>query len=138
MELKTGRIAFPIEFDNGETDAIYFNPSDPQLGARIAEVGDRLKNRLNDMEVNGQTEIAQFIDATKKISEITKEELNYAFGSNVSDVVFRHCDPFALVDGQYFIVQFMNAITPCVEQEIIKANKKAQEVMKEYIDKYQK
>ena len=42
MKLSTGKIAFPIEFDNGDKDCIYFNPNDPNLSIRLKDFQDKL------------------------------------------------------------------------------------------------
>ena len=36
MKLSTGKVAFPIEFDNGAKETIYFNPNDPDLFVRFS------------------------------------------------------------------------------------------------------
>jgi hypothetical protein len=38
MKLSTGKVAFPIEFDNGDKQTIYFNPNDPDLMIRMKNI----------------------------------------------------------------------------------------------------
>ena len=143
MKLSTGKVAFPIEFDNGDKQTIYFNPSDPDLMIRMETVGEKVQEKIKaieDVELNHEgnpTQISQ-IEAFEKMQNILKEELDYAFGSAVSEVVFKHCSPFAIIDGKYFVVQFIEAITPEIVKHIKKANADVEKRMAKHIDKYRK
>lgn len=137
MKISTGRVPFPIEFDNGQTETIYFNPTDPQLGARIVRFGEKLRERLNAVEISdGENVLKQFSSATEKLSEIIKDEIDVAFGEKVANVIFKYCDPLSLVNGKYFVALFLETITPDIEKEISKANEEATAVMQSYIEKY--
>lgn len=166
LKLSTGREAFPIEFDNGDKDCIYFNPNDPDLAVRLMESRDKISERLEKLNYNelalkkgGDIEIPDNIDdisslteeqqealtemaeATSKMLEDTKkiicDELDTAFDSEISSVVFKHCSPFAVVNGEYFIVQFINAITPEVQKRINKSNKEVEKKISKHTGKYQ-
>lgn len=143
MKLSTGKVAFPIEFDNGDKDYIYFNPSDPDLLIRMKNFDTRAQEKIKDIEdveltAEGKPlRIAQ-IEAFEKLQNILKEELDYAFGSPVSNVVFKHCSPFAIVGGEYFVFQFVQAITPEIEKHIKKANADVEKRMAKHISKYKK
>ena len=43
MKLSTGKVAFPIEFDNGAKETIYFNPNDPDLFVRFSILKKELR-----------------------------------------------------------------------------------------------
>ena len=165
MKLSTGKVAFPIEFDNGDKDCIYFNPNDPELGTRILSARENITNRIdainfNDvvLENDGETpkisSVNDFMKLTKeeedkiiKKAEITSstiseakniicDELNKAFDSDISSVVFKHCSPFAIVNGEYFIIQFLSAITPEIQKMVNKSNAEAEKKMAKHINKY--
>ena len=143
MKLSTGKVAFPIEFDNGDKDTIYFNPADPDLMIRMKKFSEKVKEKiggLDDVELDeyGNATNTSQIDAFERMQNILKEELDYAFGGSVSDVVFKHCSPFAIVGGEYFVVQFSQAITPEIEKHIKKANSDVEKRMAKHIDKYKK
>lgn len=164
IKLSTGKIAFPIEFDNGDIQNIYFNPSDPELGARLISAKDVISNRIEklnfgDFELSNNGEPVKIeniqnlteeqmapllakAEKTTKAFALTKqiicEELNSAFGSDISSVVFKYCSPFAIVDGNYFILNFLEAIAPEIEKHINKANKNLEKKIKKHIGKYQK
>lgn len=167
IKLNTGREAFPIEFDNGDKDCIYFNPNDPDLAKRLIEAKDKISARIEkinieklDLANNGEAinvkDIKDFADLpeneamsliekaerTAKVIEETKtilfEELNTAFNSDVSSVVFKHCSPFAVVNGEYFITQFLTAITPEIQKRVKKSTADVQKKMSKHTAKYMK
>lgn len=148
MKLSTGKIAFPIEFDNGDKQNIYFNPNDPNLSVRMKDFEGKVKERTKDFEefklkedgtveenaING----IELVERFQQIQNIVYEELDYAFGGEISNVVFKYCSPFAIVDGEYFILQFINAIRPEIEKHVKMASENAQAKMQKHIAKYQR
>lgn len=143
MKLSTGKVAFPIEFDNGDKDCIYFNPNDPNLSIRLTDFQDKITARvkeLEDMRLNaeGKPEDNSAIEDFRRFQNVLFEELDIAFGGEVSAVVFKHCSPFAIVDGEYFIMQFVEAIKPEIEKHNKKANADIEKKMAKHLDKYKK
>ncbi len=143
MKLGTGKVAFPIEFDNGDKQTIYFNPNDPDLMVRMNNLEKKVQEKikgLDDVELDEKGKPTKFskIESFEKIQSILKEELDYAFGGSVSEVVFKHCSPFAIVGDEYFVVQFIEAITPEIKKHIKKANADAEKRMAKHLDKYKK
>ncbi len=165
MKLSVGKIAFPIEFDNGDKDVIYFNPNDPDLATRLMQARETIDERIKKIEAK---DFEMSNDGTAKIDDIknivdlsdeerdnlikeaenvstiineTKiiisEELNKAFDSDISSVAFKHCSPFAIVNGEYFILQFLNAITDEIKKHISTASADMQKKMSKHISKYQ-
>lgn len=167
MKLNTGKVAFSIEFDNGDKDCIYFNPNDPDLATRLMASKNKISARMEsikfeDFELTNAGEAAEIeniedfmnlteeqtkaiterAEKTAKIVADTKniifEELNAAFDSDVSSVVFKHCSPFAVVNGEYFIMQFLTAITPEIQKNINKSNAEVEKKMAKHLNKYTK
>lgn len=143
MKLSTGKVAFPIEFDNGDKDCIYFNPNDPNLSIRLTDFQDKITARvkeLDDMRLNaeGKPKDNSAIEDFRKFQNFLFEELDIAFGGEVSAVVFKHCSPFAIVGGDYFIMQFVEAIKPEIEKHIKKANADVEKKMAKHLNKYKK
>lgn len=143
MKLSTGKVAFPIEFDNGDKDCIYFNPNDPNLSIRLTDFQNKITARakeLEDMRLNadGKPEDNSVIEDFRKFQNVLFEELDIAFGGEISAVVFKHCSPFAIVGGDYFIMQFVEAIKPEIEKHIKKAKADVEKKMAKHIDKYKK
>ncbi len=143
MKLSTGKIAFPIEFDNGDKQSIYFNPNDPNLSIRLkdfqAKVSQRIE-KLKDIQLNadGSPNEIEMIEDFRKIQNVVFEELDVAFGGEISSVVFKHCSPFAIVDGKYFIIQFIEAIKPEITKHVRKANADIESKMRKLTEGYTK
>jgi hypothetical protein len=143
MKLNTGKVAFPIEFDNGDKDCIYFNPNDPDLIFRMKQFKDRLAEKtksLEDVELTneGKPSNDEQIETFEKLQNILKDELDYVFGGEVSKVVFKHCSPFAFVGGKYYMEHFMDAIRPEIEKHIKKSSLDFQKKANKYIGEYVK
>lgn len=141
MKLNTGKIAFLIEFDNGDKQNIYFNPNDPDLAIRMKDFQGKVEARTKDLEdlklkPDGTPEDVEAIEGFRKIRNILCEELDVAFNGEISAVVFKHCSPFAVVNGDYFIMQFIEAIKPEIEKHIKKANEQVEQKMQKHIANY--
>lgn len=143
MKLSTGQIAFPIEFDNGDKDCIYFNPNDPNLAIRIDNMREKIQSKMKDLadiELNesGEPQNDSSIEKFREIQDFLIENMNLAFGNDICSVVFKYCSPFAIVNGNYFIMQFLEAVKPEIEKHIKKANADVEKKMSKHINKYKK
>lgn len=143
MKLSTGKVAFPIEFDNGDKQNIYFNPNDPNLSIRLKDFQDKVSARvkeLDDIKLNaeGEPEGIAVIEDFRRIQNAMCEGLDIAFGGEISKVVFKYCSPFAIVNGDYFLMQFIEAIKPEIEKHIREANAEVEQKMQKHIAKYAK
>lgn len=129
MKLSTGKVAFPIEFDNGDEAVIYFNPNDrgiqeriqgfeAAIEMRIKEIDlEKYKSRLDDklganFDIENpekmlemppeelqklQNRLSVVNDIESEYNKAVCDELDVVFGSKISDVVFRYCQPFDTV-----------------------------------------
>jgi hypothetical protein len=143
MKLSTGKVAFPIEFDNGAKETIYINPNDPDLFVRFSNFEKRVEDKLKDIDdfelsADGTPNNEELIGKFESINKVICEELDIAFASNVSSIVFKYCSPFAIVGGEYFLIQFVQAIRPEIEKHNKKANAELQKKMAKHTDKYTK
>ena len=143
MKLNTGKLAFLIEFDNGDAQNIYFNPNDPDLSFRMKDFQRKVEERTKeladmDLKPDGTPEDLAAIERFREIRNIVCEELDVAFNGDISSVVFKHCSPFAIVNGDYFIMQFIEGIKPEIEKHLKKANAAIEKKMQKHIAKYVK
>lgn len=167
MKLSVGKIAFPIEFDNGDKDVIEFNPSDPELATRLMNAKDIINQKLEAVEADDitlednddialpetidgyddltdeqQEALAKRAEATASLIERTNniiyEEIDRAFNGDISRVVFKHCSPLSPIDGKYYISHFLEAITPEIQKYIKQSNAEVEKKMAKHIAKYQK
>lgn len=143
MKLNTGKVAFPIEFDNGDKQTIYFNPNDPDLMVRFSNFETNLSSRIEkfkdfELDEEGKPKEMIFLEEYKKMCEAFYEEFDSAFGGEISTTVFKYCSPLAIVNGEYFVIQFIQAILPEIERHVNKAAKSKKEKFDKYLKKYDK
>ena len=143
MKLSTGKVAFPIEFDNGAKETIYFNPNDPNLAIRLKDLQENVNKKMSEIEDiklnnDGTPTDMKVIDDFEKIQNVLCNELDIAFGGDISSVVFKYCSPFAIVNGDYFLIQFIEAIKPEIEKHIKKGKADVEKKMAKHLNKYKK
>ena len=143
MKLSTGKVAFPIEFDNVAIETIYFDPNDPNLAIRLKDLQENVNKKMSEIEDiklnnDGTPTDTKVIDDFEKIQNVLCNELDIAFGGEISSVVFKYCSPFAIVNGDYFLIQFIEAIKPEIEKHIKKANADVEKKMAKHLNKYKK
>lgn len=161
MKLSVGKIAFPIEFDNGDKDVIYFNPNDPDLAKRMMSTADTMEKRINKIQFtdfslknNGDVALPTDVDDFDELSEeqknaykdvvnsiealtnAIKEETDYIFNSDISKTVYKHCSPLAIINGEYCFKQFMREITKDIKKHIQNDCSEFAEIEKEHLGKY--
>lgn len=129
MKLSTGKIAFPITIDNNPTEYIYINPQDPNLMFRLKALQGNLMERIKQFEdveltPEGKPVTDSFVETFEKIQNVFFEEIDKAFGSDVSEVVFKYCSPFAIVEAPdvKFCEVFLREFIPEIEKKIRERN----------------
>lgn len=81
MKLSTGKVAFPIEFDNGDKAIIYFNPNDRGIQERIKSFEASIENRIKEIDLEKyksrfEENIPEIdIDNPEKLLELSDDEL---------------------------------------------------------------
>lgn len=167
MKLSTGKkVAFPIEFDNGDKDVIYFDPTDPDLGIRLINIGEKLQTSLTEtgnnvaLDNTGEMAVPKTLADVKSMSDseyeamaniarsmagtVTEAKLSFmnaldeAFNSSVSTVLFKHCSPFAVVNGSYYAEQVLDALMVEIQSYLEKEARKSSEVANKHLKKYMK
>ena len=143
ISLNTGKVKIEIVFDKDDKDYIYFNPNDPNLYIRMKKFQENLDEYLKsieDIELDeaGNPKNESVLQKYEDFQNKLYEELDNAIGSPVSRVVFKKCSPFAIVDGDYFIMQFAEGIIPEIQKHQEKATKEAEIKMAKHISKYKK
>ena len=144
MRMSNGMKPFPIYFDdNAEPEYIYFNPADSDLPLRFMKTQKLIDEKVKEIkpykvDENGVPDADSCIKYFDEINKAVFEALDYAFGSNVSEVVFKHCGPFSVVNGNYQILNFLKGIAPEIEKITKKGRKLADTNMNKYLAKYMK
>lgn len=143
IQLSTGKVKIELIFDNDEKDYIYFNPNDPDLYVRMTQFQKNLENYLKNIEdveldENGNPKENSAIEKYKNFREKLYEELDKAFDSKISHIVFKKCSPFAIINGDYFIMQFVEGIIPEIQKHQAQATEEAKKKMAKHLEKYRK
>ena len=82
MKLSTGKVAFPIEFDNGDKAVIYFNPNDRGIQERIKDFEKAIEKRVKEIDLEKyksrfEGNVPEIdLESHEKLLEMSAEELN--------------------------------------------------------------
>ena len=143
ITLKKGLEPFEIYFEDADvTETIYFNPSDSNLPKRLIECRaliEEKSKKIKPYEKNGDGTPADAdgaLEYLNKTNSVVYDALDYAFGNKVSDTIFKHCGPFSVVDGGYYILNFLDAVAPELEKLIKAHQKSANTKAEKYLKKY--
>ncbi len=136
----------PLEIyfeDIDKSETIYFNPSDSDLPKRLMETQKMIEEKAKaikpyEMDENGMPKPDSCIEYFDAVNKVVCDALDYAFGNKISDVVFKHCGALSIVDGNYQIINFIQAITPEIEKSIKKNRAAAEKKTSKYLEKYRK
>lgn len=130
MKLSTGKVAFPLQFDNGDVENVFINPHDTGLQERIKNFESSLKARLDEiklekhkeafadnvdftsldfdklMQMSGE-DLEKITKQTEAIAKLDKEiekefcnEFDKVFDSDVSSKAFKYVPPLAMVETE--------------------------------------
>lgn len=143
INLSTGKVKIEIVFDGEEKEYIFFNPNDPNLYVRMSEFQENLDNYLKtiedvELDESGNPKDVSALEKYKCFSNKLYEELDNAFDSPISNIIFKRCSPFAIVEGEYFIMQFVEGIIVEIKKHQDKATKEAEVKMAKHLEKYKK
>lgn len=142
--LDSGLETFEIYFkDRDESTEISFNPSDSDLPKRLFEAQKTIEEKAKevkefDLDENGIPDTEECIEHFNDVNRIVYDAVDYAFGNKISDKVFRHCSPFAIVGGEYYILHFFNRVAPLLQEIIAKNQKAASANANKHLAKYMK
>ena len=82
MKLSTGKVAFPIEFDNGDKAVIYFNPNDRGIQDRIQGFEASIEKRIKQIDLekyksrfDDKVSVDFDIENPEKLLEMSADEL---------------------------------------------------------------
>ena len=80
MKLSTGKVAFPLQFDNGDVENIFINPYDTELQSRIKNFESSIKERLNKIKFDKHKDA--FVDGVEvstldfsKLMDMSEKEI---------------------------------------------------------------
>lgn len=120
--LNSGLKTFEIEFeDRNVTTEIKFNPADPDLALRFSKFQERVDKKINELEgvelnADGTPKDLGYVKQIEDINGIIYSELDYAMGNQISLQLFQFCNPLASVNGKFFVLTFIEALTPIIQR----------------------
>lgn len=132
---------FTINNDPGKV--IRFNPADINLLDRfdkayksIEEEQKKLEEDI-ELEVDGkpveeQEDYEQALEVIRRLNQFIKDQIDYIFDSEVSDVIFGNQSPMSTVKGRPFFERIFDAIEPILKKEITAERKASEKRMSKY------
>ena len=140
--MNLGYIPLTVNFDGGkEPVTIMFNPADTDMARRLFEAQKMIDEKakgMEDIKLNEQgLPIAEeYIEKANELNDTVYKAIDYAFNSTVSTQIFKYCTPFAIINGQPFVMQFLEKITPFIKETMETEQKKVQKYADKYLGKY--
>lgn len=132
IEIDDGRVPITIyNHRKEEIGIIHINPSDFNILARLEEVK---RNMQNIPVINEDITGEQVIETDKYV----REQIDYLFGDNVSDTVFKNQHSMSTLNGITFVERLINGLTPVIEQIISKEVESSEDRIKKYTSPYEK
>lgn len=145
MKFELNTQEFTLDFGNDRVEKIYIDATDPDILIRVAKFGNNISEWVDENkgiaeniqisengEIDNKTYIKQYDDLVNKIYQ----EIDNAFKTEISSKAFKYCSPFAIVNGEYYLAQFLKAITIEIIERIQKANKIRNEEINSLISNY--
>ena len=99
MKLSTGKVAFPIEFDNGDKDCIYFNPNDKDFRDRFFNFENSIAERTKQIDLDKYKE--RFEKGQIGGAEITSFEDMLALSPDEIKKLKERIDVVEEIDAEY-------------------------------------
>ena len=144
IDLDLGLTPVTIRFKGIEKEVeIAFNPTDPDLPTRLKKAQKNIEEAVKntkDFEVdeNGEISNEAYTEQAEALKKVIFDNIDYAFGNNICDGVFKFCSPFMIVNGDIFAIQFFEKITPVIEMIIREEKKNLDENVNKHLKKYKK
>lgn len=139
LNFDEGYKEFSINGD--ESRVIKFNPSDMAIIQRLQEAKDNISKAMDirgDIELDDEgkpvTTLENMAKVVKHIDDTIKQQINYIFDYDVSDVVFGKQSPLANIKGEPLYVRFLESVAPVISEGI----KEEREKSKKRVQKYTK
>lgn len=137
INIDDGREAITI---NGDPErVIYIQPSDFNLHLRNVQARQKISELLEELDTAKPETDEAFADLLDKVDTEVKAQVNHIFNYDVSAVVFGLCSPLmSLKNGKSYIQEFLDAISPIIEETSKKAAEAREQRITKHTGKYDK
>ena len=142
-----GRRRVPIvNMDGEEIGAFYFSPTDVGIYERVNKMKDDFDKIVEPLEnidkinEDGTTddEDESKINALKEAEERLYSALNGVFNADVCSAFFRDVNPFSPIEGGFYCMRVIEAVTQFVNDAFEKENKKRSDNIEKYTKRFKK
>lgn len=139
-----GRKRVPIESKTGEEIGFFtFSPTDIDIIERYNKVADEFDKVVEPLQDIGiKADGSGVDDASIKALQEAKSRLysliDYLFAGNAADAFFGKINPFSPVDGNFYCVNVMNAVSAFISAQFEAETKKISKNLAKYTKRYTK
>ena len=74
-------------------------------------------------------------ETLSQLDKDVKNQIDYIFGNNASDVIFGNVSCISLAGGQPIFINFLDVILPVIEKDIVEEQKKSEQKIRKYTSK---
>lgn len=121
---------------NGNNDAILeLNLSDLGIGERLEKGYENLQSIIKDISKVSEKD-ENFTEEFKKADQKMREQLDYIFDSNVSEVCGKNGTMYDVKNGEFRFESILNALTALYANNLNDEYKKMKERIKKHTEKY--
>ena len=139
LVIKMGYVDIPLQDEKGNSlGVISFNPKDINLLERINSGFTKIEEKIKSIEFIEDLTTEENMKIYKECDDFVKSELNVIFDYDVSSVLFGNNSSFSSHNGSYWILQFMQGITPIIQTEVKKEFKASENRVSKYTKDYEK
>ncbi len=137
ISIDDGREAITI---NGDSDrVIYIQTADFNIYTRTVQARKEIHSLLDVLDKEDCKTEEDYADLLEDIDKKVREQINYIFNYDVSQPVFGLCSPLmSLKNGKCYVEEFLDAITPVIEESSKKAAKASEKRIAKHTKRYSK
>lgn len=137
INIDDGREAITI---NGDPErVIYIQTTDFNIHLRNVQAKKNISVLLADLDKANPENEEAFADLLDRVDKQVKEQINFIFNYDVSQPVFGACSPLmSLKSGKSYVEEFLEAITPIIEESSKKAAEASEKRIAKHTARYSK
>lgn len=118
-----------IDKDKNKTIKIFLN--DLNIIERISNAQKVIEEKMSK-EIDYEDKTNDNVNKILELDKVIKEQVDYIFDTNVSEIVFGNKSPMSTINGEFLIVIFLEKIIPIIKENIEKEQIKSQKNIEKY------
>lgn len=128
-----------LSINNDESRIITINPTDVSIVGRYNEVIPKLDELVAKYQDTNTEDIDKATEILTELDKKAREFIDYIIGANVSDVAFGTANCLSFAGGksifENFLTAYMDFMTPTIQAEYEKSNKRVEKYTKQIAKK---